>query len=152
MKQKRAICRNERRRLLGAFLLINGLIITVSALLLAYAAWARPRGLYFCAFSHLFHLYCPACGGTRAAVALLHLDVWQSLLYHPVVAVMAVLALYYDGAALLSLISGRMAYIRAVRWKTAYLVPLVLVLHFAVRNLLLLFGIDPIGDLLPYYL
>ncbi len=151
MGQKESARRNERRRLLGAFLLVNGVLLAASALLLAYAAWARPRGLYFCAFSRLFHLYCPACGGTRAAVALLRLDVWQSLLYHPVVAVMAALAVYYDGAALLSLISGRMEYARSVRWKTAYLIPVALVLHFVLRNLLLLLGVDPIGDLLPYY-
>lgn len=32
-----------------------------------------------------FGLYCPACGGTRAVIALFHFDILKSLLYNPIV-------------------------------------------------------------------
>ncbi len=39
-----------------------------------------------CIFHELTGLYCPGCGGTRAFFALLKGDLVRSLLFHPVVA------------------------------------------------------------------
>lgn len=36
-----------------------------------------------CAFARLVHIPCPACGSTRAALALLHLDLAQALRLNP---------------------------------------------------------------------
>lgn len=38
-----------------------------------------------CMFKALTGLYCPGCGGTRAARSLLKGDIWQSFINHPVV-------------------------------------------------------------------
>lgn len=38
-----------------------------------------------CIIHKCFRLYCPGCGGTRAAIALLHLDLVKSLRYNPIV-------------------------------------------------------------------
>lgn len=36
-----------------------------------------------CAFAKMFHAPCPACGSTRATLALLHLDFAQALRFNP---------------------------------------------------------------------
>lgn len=38
-----------------------------------------------CFILKYFHIYCPACGGTRAIQALFHLDIASSLKYNPLV-------------------------------------------------------------------
>lgn len=51
-----------------------------------YLKWLeRMPELSGCIFYRLFHLYCPGCGGTRAALALLGGDLLASVRYHPVV-------------------------------------------------------------------
>ena len=44
-----------------------------------------PRFSPPCALFTLLGIYCPGCGGTRAAEALLHGHVFLSLWYHPLV-------------------------------------------------------------------
>lgn len=39
--------------------------------------------------------YCPGCGGTRAVYALLHLQVWRSFCYHPLVPYGAAVYLWF---------------------------------------------------------
>jgi hypothetical protein len=49
--------------------------ITVAALVLGYHIWRyvlREPALPACVFYTRWHIYCPACGGTRAVLALLH--------------------------------------------------------------------------------
>ena len=38
-----------------------------------------------CLFRHLTGLYCPGCGGTRAFIYLIHGNIPESILYHPLV-------------------------------------------------------------------
>ena len=38
-----------------------------------------------CPFYNYFGLFCPACGGTRALISLLKLDLVSSILYNPIV-------------------------------------------------------------------
>ncbi|MBR1573021.1 MAG: DUF2752 domain-containing protein [Lachnospiraceae bacterium] len=49
---------------------------------------------HICIFHELTGLYCPGCGGTRAAIALLSGHPWISFLYHPLV-IYSVAALCY---------------------------------------------------------
>ena len=37
-----------------------------------------------CSFRTTFNIYCPGCGGSRAAIALLQGDIIQSLKYNPI--------------------------------------------------------------------
>lgn len=51
-----------------------------------YDSWLRafvPR--FPCFFSAVLGFYCPGCGGTRAASALIHGDLLKALWYHPLV-------------------------------------------------------------------
>lgn len=66
----------------GTMRWIAGIVLPISVLVLTYALWRFDPmdyndGLFFlfCPFHKLTGLYCPGCGATRAAHALLHLDV-----------------------------------------------------------------------------
>ncbi len=51
--------------------------------------WIMP-----CFFKEITHLYCPACGGTRAVRALLRLDLKASLFCNPIVLYGALIGLW----------------------------------------------------------
>ncbi|MEF9954172.1 MAG: DUF2752 domain-containing protein [Clostridium sp.] len=47
------------------------------------------QGGYPCLFHIITGAYCPGCGGTRAAILLLHGDIIKSTCYHPLVPYLA---------------------------------------------------------------
>ena len=51
---------------------------------------AAGQGYVPCLFHTLTGLYCPGCGGTRAAEALLRGDIISSILLHPLVPFLAI--------------------------------------------------------------
>lgn len=48
-----------------------------------------------CLFHEFTGLYCPGCGGTRAAIALLHGRLITSFLYHPLVIYCAAVGVWF---------------------------------------------------------
>jgi hypothetical protein len=49
-----------------------------------------------CYFKKITGMNCPGCGGTRSVQSLLHLDIWHSIWYNPVVFILIVtLAVLY---------------------------------------------------------
>lgn len=96
-----------------------------------------------CMFVLVFGMYCPGCGGTRAAKALLEGRVLASFLYHPLVLYAVVLYLWFMVSHTLSLIGVK--HIRPMKYRNIYLwiALLIVVLNFVVKNILLLgFGIE----------
>ncbi len=95
---------------------------------------------------HLLGLYCPTCGLTRAAHALLALDLRAALTYHPLLPLLFAAVLYYAAFGLAAAVKndGRL-FRRAGRWPL-YLALAALLILFIVRNILLFSGIDMIGD------
>ena len=45
-------------------------------------------------FKEVTHFYCPACGGTRSVIALLHLDIERAFLCNPTVVYTGVMFLW----------------------------------------------------------
>ena len=143
---------SKGRQLLSAVLITDIALAVTGGTLLLLSRLLRPLGLYFCPLARFGHLYCPACGGTRSVEMLLRFDLLGSLRYHPVGLLLLLALLYYNGLAALSLATGKEGYLRRARLWPIWVIAGVMLLHFAVRNVLLIFfGIDPIGDLLPYY-
>ena len=110
-------------------------------------------GLYFgffrrylpevpCFFLMFFGLYCPGCGGTRAAMALAHGKIFTSLWYHPLVLYAAVIG----GGFMLTQSLHRLGIKRIKGWKYhnwyLYGMIIIVVCNFLVKNLLkLVWGI-----------
>ena len=96
-----------------------------------------------CMFVLVFGMYCPGCGGTRAAKALLEGRLLTSFFYHPVVLYGAVLYLCFMLTNGLSLIGVKG--VRPLKFRNGYLwAGLVLIaVNFVVKNVLLfVFGIS----------
>lgn len=106
-----------------------------------------PSFFFECFLHDYLHLYCAFCGGTRAASALLHLQVGEALRYNALVVGLAVGALVWDGIAFIRLLKNKKPIFPYPRWGWIAVIGL-LVAFFVLRNLLMiLLGIDPTGDL-----
>ncbi|MGN0496949.1 MAG: DUF2752 domain-containing protein [Lachnospiraceae bacterium] len=103
-----------------------------------------------CMMHDLLHIYCPGCGGTRAAFALLHGHIIKSICYNPILLIGLILIVYYECGVLLTIIkkNGKKYYI-ANAWPVY--VYLIFVFVYAIfRDVMLLgFQIDMLHDFLP---
>lgn len=101
---------------------------------------ARRIGLLpdFCVFRALTGLYCPGCGGSRAFLLLVRLNLTESLIHHPFVAYSFALGVLFYFSQTLRLISrGK---IRGLHMRVSYLIigAALLLLNWIVKNMLLL--------------
>ena len=137
----------EYRRLLVNYAIVNAALLAFTALFvtLALTGVIHAGG---CLCVRLFRIYCPACGGTRATLALLRGELLRSLAYNPAILVGAAVGLYLEVAYGLALVTGDMRHAQRARVGLILLFPLTLALVFLVRNGLLLLGIDTLGDIL----
>ena len=103
-----------------------------------------------CAVQSAVGIYCPGCGGSRSLDAFLRLDFLRSFYCYPAIPVSAVLVLIYDVRLVLSLVKKNPAYTENLKFYSFILIPVVIILTFVLRNVLLYcFKIDTLGDFLP---
>ena len=146
--------KNINLRALKRLLIIHALIACLALMMLAYkqASDAMAKEMFtlpYCLTHDLFHLYCPLCGGTRAMMSLLRLDIVSALRFNPLAVAFAAGFLIYDGVSLCRVLKG--GELPHVNFTWGKLVA-VIIGYFIVRNLLMIiFGIDPIGELLHYW-
>ena len=107
-----------------------------------------------CGFKTLFHCYCPGCGGTRALDSFLHGKILTSVLYHPAILITFILFMaYYLPATYTFLIKKDGLLYYKFHSFTLWFLLASIVLHFVIRNILLIFfHIDYIQDCISYYL
>ena len=122
------------------------LLVTVPLMFRAYR-YLRAR-LPFLALPCLLHTftgyYCPGCGGTRAVSALLHLQLWRSLCYHPLVPYGAAVYLWFMISHTIEKLSRHRLRI-GMKWNPVWLwtALIILVLNVLVKDAaLLLFHVD----------
>ena len=111
-------------------------------------SYLRAKGfpVVTCPLHDLLHLYCPLCGGSRAILSLLRLDLPTALRVNPAVLLSLPVVLLYYARALVAFFRGDVFLFRIPRGWTIALLSLFGV-FFLVRNVLLLaFGFDPTGD------
>ena len=142
----------EDKKVLKKNLLI--LIILNSSLL----AFAIAYTLYFtltegtdigigCVIKDTFGFYCPGCGGSRSLRAFVTFDFLESFILYPAIPIAAVTVLSYDIRLLLTLIKKDIKYTESYKFYPFLSIPAAIILSFILKNVLLYFGIDIIGDL-----
>lgn len=102
-----------------------------------------------CFFKEVTHLYCPACGGTRAVKALWHMDIIKAFYCNPTVVYAAVMIIWCLSGVILKHIFHKE--IRALQprfWMLA--VGILLFFGYGIIRNIMVYqtGYDYLGDLL----
>ena len=123
------------------------------AKLITEAVQKTPNRLFSGCWSHdWLHLYCPLCGGTRAAGALARLDFLQAFRYNAAVVIFLTVMLAWDIVAFVRLLQKKPRWWSFPRRFWLYTVALFAG-YTILRNLLvILWGIDPVGDLAAFWI
>ncbi len=140
-----------RRRALIVFLTANVTLVAISVLYAVHVAHSLDMGVdaVTCRFKETFGIYCPGCGGSRSLYYLLTLDIAASVAAYPPLLPTALILAYVDAVALTSIVKGDPSRLKAIRTWIIILIPVMIILWFFIRNiLLLLWGIDILGDVL----
>ena len=140
---------NERAFAKKWLLLQPVLLAVVLLYALAYSLAQRlGLSLFHCNIAARIGLYCPGCGGSRAALALCRGRIAEAFFYYPPIPLAALCLLIADIRITLYLLGrGRMPSRRFGYGVLILCVASVIALCI-VRNVLLLRGIDPLGDIL----
>jgi hypothetical protein len=140
----------ERKYIILVFFLPSLLLLTVSAVYAFLVGSAEESGekLFECAFQSIFPFYCPGCGGSRSLYYLMRLDLVKSFIFYPALPLSALILLDVDIRALVSFIKNDLSAVKKFKLNVLLLIPIVIMLNFIIRNFLLFFGIDYIGDII----
>ena len=138
-----------RAKRILVFILLNLGLAAFALLFLLYARFALSDVFTgVCIFKELTHLYCPACGGTRAVSSLWHFDFLTALRSNAYVVFFAFFTVYYEIRTLIRIIKNDPRPYYLPGWAGWGLLILWGV-FFDVRDILLLAGIDFLGDFYP---
>ena len=129
------------------FAIINGILLFVLLFFPFYWKYIMELPFNKCTMLENLKLYCPACGGTRAFGAMLDLDIWSALKYNPIVPIGAVTFVVYEIGMIKYLILKTEREIFIKPWMI-YVTLILWGVYFIVRNILLFYGIDLIGDVI----
>ncbi len=140
----------ERKYIILVFFLPSLLLLAVSAVYAYLIGGAEESGekLFECAFQSIFPFYCPGCGGSRSLYYLMRLDLLKSFIYFPALPLSALILIDVDIRSLISFIKNDLTAVRKFKLNVLLIIPIVIMLNFVIRNALLFFGIDYIGDIL----
>ena len=112
--------------------------------------WKIMNGQMPCLFQEWTGLYCPGCGGTRAAKALLQGELLTSFLYNPIVLYSVLVAALFAGSRLLYRKTKNPKFRLYFDEKYAYVGIGIIVINFVVKNYFLIVeGIDLLTMLPP---
>ncbi len=139
-----------RKRILAVLILshIAALAVSVAYTLLFVGTEGGDAGIFACRFKELFNLYCPGCGGSRSLYYFLTFDFVRSFIYCPAILVTVVILLDIDVRAVIAFVKDDLAVLKRFHSWAFIIIPAVLLLNFAVRNILLLHGVDYLGDVI----
>ncbi len=140
---------NTRKKLVIFYIIPLILLIAVSVVyaILTHNAVSEGEELISCFFKESFHLYCPGCGGSRSLLALLRLDIVGSFILFPALSVSVIILICLYIRVFISFLKNDEKYIMGFHLNSLIIIPVIIILNFIIRNILLLFfGIDLIGD------
>ena len=99
-----------------------------------------------CVFQKLFGMYCPGCSGTRSLGYLLSFDIINSFIYYPPIIIGVLLIIFINILLIYSFKKDSFSPIKKHKYFEFLLIPISIFLTFLIRNILLYYGIDYIGD------
>lgn len=128
------------------FILVNLTVIAAGMILILTRIWILHSQnevlnlIIECPMHFIFNIYCPGCGGTRALMALLHLDIISALKYNAFAVYLVCLFIYLDILSLVKILKNK----RCVFPKAPAIITVVfMVLFFVARNIVAFnFGVD----------
>ena len=130
-------------------LIISNIIVLLASIAFAIVAGILSRnGMWKCMTVEVYGLYCPGCGGTRALFSLLKLDFLSMLKYNPILPMAILVYAYYNVRAFIEIKRNNEQYFAKNKYRLIYVVIAFGFIYFLVRNILLLNGIDLLGDIL----
>ena len=143
----RLFCAKRLVRMLFRFILPNVFMVGILLLFLYLDQFKLFEYMIVCPL-HTVGLYCPACGMTRSAHALLRLDFKAMITYHPLMPLFILMILFYEVSIFLSAWKRRRILRHPARM--AYFTLAIFLAYFIYRNVMLLvYKVDPIGDFIP---
>lgn len=129
------------------FAAVNGFLLFVLLFFPIYWKYLMRLPFNECGMVELLHLYCPACGGTRAFRAILELDFLSAFKYNPIVPIGVVLLIIYEVGMIKHLIQKKDRDLYVKPWMV-YTILIIWAIYFVLRNILLFYGIDIVGDII----
>ena len=133
----------KTKRLLLLFI-VNFLILSVAMI---YNMHFENELISDCVILKTFGFYCPGCGGSRALNHLLHLRFIKSFIYYPPLLITSLLIAYADVCFMRAILYEE-SELKWMKPKLFYFVPNSIILSFLVKNILIFFGVDLLGNLL----
>ena len=130
------------------FIGFNGVLILAVLLYPLYDKYLTGTSFNSCNMLDFLHLYCPACGGTRAFASLIKFDILASFKYNPIVPVCAAVFIACDIDMIKHLVRGTKEREMLVKPWMVYVFLIMWLVYFIVRNVLLFYGIDLVGNVL----
>ena len=122
------------------------LLLTLLYVLLFYTVLGDGE-ISLCVMKEKMHLYCPGCGGSRALISLLNFDLIESFIYYPPLLILVLIILELDFRLILCIKTDSSKYIERYTCRRFYIFAFFVILTFIIRNILLFFGVDLIGDI-----
>ena len=130
-------------------LIISNIIVALATIIFViYSLIAMHFEIGKCWTVTLFHMYCPGCGGTRALYSLIKLDFLSVLKYNPILPMAILVYCYYNIRAFIEIKRNNEKYFQKNKFILIYVVIAIGFIYFLTRNILLLNGIDLIGDII----
>lgn len=120
---------------LGKILLLPGIL---GAIFLQMIGRNGLERLPDCMFRRILGIYCPGCGGTRAAYYLVTGHPVKSFFFHPAVLYVAVVYVIFMGTVFFRRHFSKKQYQPIKIEGYAYVAVVILLLQFIVKNILLL--------------
>lgn len=136
------------QRRMKNLIISNIAVLSCTVMFILITLITMRYGIGKCWTVELFHLYCPGCGGTRALHALVRLDFISVLKFNPILPVAILVYGYYNIRAFVEIKRNNEEYFKKNKFILIYVVIVVGFIYFLVRNILLLNGIDLIGDII----
>lgn len=125
------------------FLILNSSVLIISLL---YNFLFKEKLIGDCVFLDTFGFYCPGCGGSRSLNALLSFNLYKSFIYYPPILITSFIILYVDVKLLTAAV--KLNDKSNINPNVFLIIPVIIVLNFVIRNILLLFGIDILGNVI----